>query len=94
MFKYHPDNVIYENYSCKCKFADFVAENPDFPITEGSFFEYNNGVLEFINSVGHHFKANIADNQGLVDAIESNSYNIPVPPPPMPEPEPEVTPEV
>tara|TARA_R100001230_G_C5467702_1_gene23750 strand:- start:21 stop:302 length:282 start_codon:yes stop_codon:yes gene_type:complete len=93
MFKYHPDNVIYKNYCSQCKFADFVALNPDFPITEGSFFEYNKGVLEFINSAGHHVEANITDHQELVDAIESNSYSMPVPPPP-PETEPEITPKV
>ena len=85
MFKYHPDNVIYENYRFQCKFADFVLENPNFPIVKGKFFEYNNGTMELINSVGHHAEVSVSDYQDLVDLIEAKSYGFPVPPPPEPE---------
>ena len=44
-FKYHPDNVILRNNGENERplitpYADFMVENPDFPIIQGEYFEY------------------------------------------------------
>lgn len=66
MFKYHPDNVILHNGNV-IRFDDFIAANSTFPITEGDFFEYNNGKLEVIRN-GNHYEVK---NENLITAINN-----------------------
>lgn len=71
MLKYHPDNAIYKNGLYYGTYDEFRNEHPSFPIELGNFFEYKNGVLEFINSEGHHAVAKVEDNETLINAINS-----------------------
>lgn len=40
IFKYFEDKVLRNEGQIVMDFADFVTANPDFPIIEGSYFEY------------------------------------------------------
>lgn len=77
MFKYHPDNEVYEEGIRKCDFPAFIASNPAFPVVEGGFFEYKDGVLELINTDGHHTAVNVEDYQQLINTIENKFYTFP-----------------
>lgn len=67
MFKYHPDNVILYNGKV-IPFNKFTEENPDFPITEGEFFEFrDNGELDLIIN-NNHF---LTENPVLIAAINN-----------------------
>ena len=71
MFKYHPDNTIYKNGAYYSTYDKFKSEFPTFPLELGKFFEYKNGVLQFINSEGHHSIAKLEENNELINAINS-----------------------
>lgn len=73
-FKYHPDNVIYKDGAFHKPFAQFMADNPTFPITEGQFFEFkNDGSLELIHNVNgtytHETVKDLTPYQDLITAI-------------------------
>lgn len=72
IFKYHPDNAIYIKGVCKCAYAEFMEQNPNFPLIQGQFLEYRNDGLDLINNEGHHVGVNVADYQDLITAI--NNY--------------------
>ena len=69
IFKYHPDNVIYMNNKCTHTYAEFIASYPNFPITEGQFFEYRDDGLDLINNQGHHFSQDLSLFGSLIAAI-------------------------
>jgi hypothetical protein len=71
IFKYHPDNTIYRNGDYVATFAKFKELNPNFPITEGQFFEYSNDKFVLINDAGHDVDANSADYTTLIEAINN-----------------------
>jgi hypothetical protein len=40
IFKYFGDKILRNEGQVIVEYADFITANPDFPITEGSYFEY------------------------------------------------------
>lgn len=73
-FKYiQRDNTIYINGEYYSTYDEFMAENPNFPLVQGRFFEYRgNGILELINSEGHHApQGDLTEFQSLITAIEN-----------------------
>ena len=71
IFKYHPDNTIYRNDKYWGTYEKFKAENPDFPIIEGEFFEYGEEEFTRINIHGHHLPSGGAKYQALIQAINN-----------------------
>jgi len=71
IFKYHPDNVIYRNGTYVSTFPQFMAENAEFPLIEGEFFEYSEDGLDLISPSGNHSnQADLAPYADLIAAIE------------------------
>lgn len=76
-FKYHPDNWIGINGIPSYPFAEFIEVYPDFPITEGNFFEYHNDKrLEIIHSTSTGtfvgtYPQNLAPYGNLISALEA-----------------------
>lgn len=71
IFKYHPDNTIYRNGSYISTYAEFMADNPNFPLKEGDFFEYGEEKFVCINEHGHDVVAGGAKYQTLINAIHN-----------------------
>ena len=70
-FIYHPDDQVYVNSQYVGTYAEFIVLHPDFPITEGQFFQWSNGVLALINNEGHNIPQDPLDFEPLIQAIES-----------------------
>jgi len=72
-FKYHPDNTIYQNGVYIGDYEHFINQNPDFPITEGKYFEYQgDGILQLINDKKHHINVkDLTPYQDLIIAINN-----------------------
>lgn len=77
-FKYHPDNAIYKDGAFHKPFAQFIADNPGFPIIQGQYFELKtNGSLELIKEVitpsnttySHEIVEDLTPYQDLITAI-------------------------
>ncbi len=69
-FKYHPDNIICRNGEYK-PYAQFMSENPSFPMPEGNFFELKqNGSFEIITNGNHTKIKDLEPYQELIQAIE------------------------
>ena len=79
IFKYHPDNTIYRDGKYLSTFAEFVKYNPNFPITEGDFFEYSDDKFVTINSQGHDVVVNRANYSTVMNKID-NLAPVPVAP--------------
>jgi hypothetical protein len=77
IFKYHPDGQIYINNSYFADYADFIAANPNFPISEGQFLEIRDGAADTIDAEGHHIPANIASFNNILDALFAG-VNLPI----------------
>lgn len=73
-FCYHPDNVIYTPNGYLSTYTTFMELNPQFPLIEGEFFDYNNGTLNLINSEGHNIPQDIEGYACLIEAI--NALNL------------------
>ena len=70
ILKYIPEQV-YRNSKDAASLEEFIAENPDFPIVKGEYFEYRVGGFDRINSEGHHIARDVAEFQTLIQAIEA-----------------------
>lgn len=71
IFKYHPDNVIYRNGFYHATYAEFMAQNPMFPLVEGQYFEYGQDKFALINEHGHHINVSTDDYTTLITAINN-----------------------
>lgn len=74
-FIYHPDNVIFRNGFFYKTYTDFTADNPDFPIIEGEFFELKDdgsfSIMFNFNGTYTHIPRNSIGYQPLINAINN-----------------------
>lgn len=55
VFKYHPDDTIYQEGKYLCTFEQYIAINPTSNLVQGHFFELlDDGSLTVIDDEGHH----------------------------------------
>lgn len=53
-FCYHPDNLIYNDFGKVSTYTEFMLTHPDFPLVEGQYFDYKDGLYNSINNEGHN----------------------------------------
>lgn len=72
IFKYmQGDNTIYRNGNYIGTYEEFMADNPNFPLAEGEYFEYGQEKFVRINEHGHDIVAGGAKYQPLINAINN-----------------------
>lgn len=71
IFKYHPDNNVYQSGVCVGAYSDFINARPDFPMPEGQYCEYREDGFDLINQGCHLPQSDLTRFQDLITAINN-----------------------